>query len=522
MSTQVRGPARSLGAWLPAALFVAALLIAGFTMLRGIDPFDEGLVLQAARRVAAGQLPYRDFLWSYGPAQPYLLGGSVKAFGVSLLGWRILRLVAVAATATIVFGLARRMAGRKLAVVVWLAAVCALAQPASANPFPMALAFGLGGFALVARPEVSLRRALLAGVLLGVAGAWRLDFAGYTAAAAACCLALMAAPWRQRLRLLLALGGAFALVSLAAYLPFVAAAGSGDVYDNVLGKSLRDKQYWTLPFPLSYHGRLRGWPPSDLFKDLKDVLGFYLPLLLVVAGAVAGVAGLLRVLADRRPPAVWAGLLVLAVGMLAYLLSRTDEFHTAPLVIVLALLLAAAVAWRGPRSALGVACGLLLALLTLYGVSNRLSALFLPPRLAPLELPVADGVRAPPGEARALARVVGEVRRLVPAGQPIYVAPRRSDLVRFNDPLLYVLTQRENPLNEDFGLQASAAAQRRIVAALERVRPRVVVRWTDPLSARPEPKLGGRSSGSRLLDSYMAHNYRVADSAGHYQLLVPR
>ncbi len=522
MSTQVRGPARSLGAWLPAALFAAALLIAGFTMLRAVDPFDEGLVLQAARRVAGGQLPYRDFLWSYGPAQPYLLGGSFKAFGVSLLGWRILRLVAVAATAAIVFALARRLAGTKLALVVWLAAVCALAQPASANPFPMALAFGLGGFALVAWPEVSPRRALLAGVLLGVGGAWRLDFAVYTAAAAACCVLLLAVPWRERLRLLVALGGAFALVSLAAYLPFVIASGGHDVYDNVLGKSLRDKQYWTLPFPLSYHGSLRGWPPSDLFRDLKDLLGFYIPLLLLVAGAVAGVAALLRLLADRRPQAVWTGLLVLAVGTLAYLLSRTDEFHTAPLVIVLALLLAAAIAWRGPRSALGVACAVLLALLTLHGVANRLSALFLPPPLSPLELPVADGVRAPPAEARALARVVPEVQRRVPPGQAIYVAPRRSDLVRFNDPLLYVLTERENPLNEDFGLQASAAAQRRIVAALERVRPRAVVRWTDPLSERPEPNLGGRSSGSRLLDDYLARSYRVLDSAGRYKVLVPR
>src|SRR3954469_11227553 len=110
MSTQVRRPARSLGAWLPAGLFAGALLIAGFTMLRGIDPFDEGLILQGARRVAAGQVPFGDFLWSYGPAQPYLLGATFKAFGVSLLGWRILRLVSVAAASVIVFALTRRLA----------------------------------------------------------------------------------------------------------------------------------------------------------------------------------------------------------------------------------------------------------------------------------------------------------------------------------------------------------------------------------------------------------------------------
>ena len=60
---------------LPLALFFGAALIAGFTALNGIDPFDEGLVLAAARRVTEGQVPYADFTWAYGPAQPYLLAG---------------------------------------------------------------------------------------------------------------------------------------------------------------------------------------------------------------------------------------------------------------------------------------------------------------------------------------------------------------------------------------------------------------------------------------------------------------
>jgi hypothetical protein len=210
------------------------------------------------------------------------------------------------------------------------------------------------------------------------------------------------------------------------------------------------------------------------------------------------------------------------VGTLAYLLSRTDEFHTAPLLVFLSVSLAAAVAWCGPRSALGIACAVVLGLVTLQGVANRLSALFLPPAMATLDLPVADGVRTTPGEARALARIVPEVQRIVPAEQPIYVAPRRSDLVRFNDPLFYVLAERDNPLDQDFDLQASAPAQRRIVAALERARPRAVVRWTDPLSARREPNLGGRPTGSHVLDAYIAREYRLRERAGRYRLLVLR
>ena len=78
-------PAGLRRSWLPALLFVGGVAISGFTLLRGVDPFDEGLALQAARRVAQGQVPYRDFLWAYGPAQIYLLGGLFKLVGTSLL-----------------------------------------------------------------------------------------------------------------------------------------------------------------------------------------------------------------------------------------------------------------------------------------------------------------------------------------------------------------------------------------------------------------------------------------------------
>src|SRR4051812_31771878 len=84
-------PAARRGWVVPVALFLGGVAIAGFTLLRGVDPFDEGLVLSAARRVGEGQVPYRDFLWSYGPAWPYLLA----LFGDSLAWWRVLWALAV-------------------------------------------------------------------------------------------------------------------------------------------------------------------------------------------------------------------------------------------------------------------------------------------------------------------------------------------------------------------------------------------------------------------------------------------
>ena len=97
-----------------ALLWFAAALISGFTMRRYLEPFDEGLLLQAATRMADGQWPYRDFGWAYGPGQPTLVAAAFKAFGPSVIWWRLLRVAADATVALLVWALARREAGDAL------------------------------------------------------------------------------------------------------------------------------------------------------------------------------------------------------------------------------------------------------------------------------------------------------------------------------------------------------------------------------------------------------------------------
>jgi hypothetical protein len=71
-------------------------------------------------------------------------------------------------------------------------------------------------------------------------------------------------------------------------------------------------------------------------------------------------------------------------------------------------------------------------------------------------------------------------------------------------------------------LQALPSEQRKTVAAIERERPRIVVRWTHPLSSQREPNERGRPSGSRLLDSYLARRYRRVATFGFYRVLERR
>ena len=489
-------------------VFAAGIAISAFTLLRGIDPFDEGLALQAAARLADGQLPYDEFTWAYGPGHPYLLAGLNELFAPSLLAWRIVRVLVNGAVTVVAYATLRDRVGMLPALGGALVTACAMAQPMSANPFALALLFALLAVVAATRDEP---RPLVAALFTALAAAWRLDFGIY--AGLACIVALA---MRRDARAVLVYGAAAAGGALLAYLPFVIATGPADMWDALVATGLRDREYWTLPFPLEYDGGFDVWPPGTLSHDLKDLLSFYVPLLLVIGLAVGAVAVFRR---RRELSPLWAALLALGGCFLLYLNSRTDAFHETPLLVTLALLLPLAAV--GARRQVAVPALVILALLGTYVVANRVDALFDPPDLARLHLDVADGVKAEPADAEALPRAVATVRELVPPGEPISLGTLRSDLVRLGNPLCYVLADRPNVMDTDFALQTSAADQMELVEQLEAAPPRAIVRWTDPDSARAEDNKRGESSGSRILDEYLARAYRERARFGYYVILEP-
>jgi hypothetical protein len=502
-----------------AALWVAGALISGFTLRWYVDPLDEGLLMQAASRISAGQWPYLDFGWPYGPGHPLLMALGIDTVGPSLLVWRVVRVAVDATIALLAYVLVRRGAGERWALAAWLTAIVTIAQPPSPGAGPVALALSLGAVVAAAGGAAATpRRAAFAGLLAAAAAFWRPDMGVLAAAAVA--VALLVRGSRRAAALAIA---AAAAAGAVLYAPFAIAAGPARLWEELVVSSARDGAAWRLPFPLLYDGRLRAWPPGALASDLKDAVGYERPLL-----GVALTAGAVAVLLARRSrpsgpaaPAA-AGAAVLAAGALVYLRTRPDELHAQPLLVLAGILAALAAARPGLRRPAGALLAAGLALVALYGVANRVVALVRPPDLVALRLDRADGVRVPPAEAAALEPVVAAVQRLVPPGQPIYAAPRRSDLVTRSAPLLHFLADRPNVLRRDVLLQARPGAQAAIVAALRRSRPRAIVRWTDPASSQPEPNERGRPSGSRALDDFLAREYRLAERHGAYDVLVPR
>jgi hypothetical protein len=487
-------------------LFAASALICGAVATYGIQPNDEGLMLQAAARVADGQWPYRDFWWFYPPGQPLLLAG-LWELAPSLLWWKLMRALACGAVGLCVWRLAHGGgAPAWAALAAWLAATLALAYPSGPHPWPPTLALCLAAIVCINRP-------VLAGALTGAAAFWRIEFAAYLALGIV--MAYIARGRPPVARYLAVAAGTAALL----YAPFVVAAGPGDAFELLVRYPVQDfGDYQRLPFPLDYDGPLNTGSVGGFLSDsAENVLLFYLPLALVVTLGASLLAGVLRF---GREDWWRVAVAVLALGTLHYLLARADAFHTGPLVVLAAIL--AAWAARGPR---------LLAVLAVaglgYAIVEGADRLWLVARAGgtPLTLEVADGVRVPERTARDLEATVEAIRERVPPGEPIYVAPARSDLVTAGNPLLYVLAERPNPTRYDIqapGVVTTAPVQREIVADLERAQPRVVVRDTSPVTAAPEPNRAGRSTGVTLLDDYLADRYREAERNGALVVLERR
>ena len=556
-------------------LFVIAAAVSAITVYKGLQPNDEGLMLQAARQIAQGQVPYSDFWWYYPPGQPYLLGGLWSALGPSLLTWRVVRVLADAAVAVLAYALARREAGPKMSLVAWGGATLAMAQLPQPHPFPIALALALGSLLLFQR------RPVLAGVLCGVCAAWRLEFAGYLAVGVILALAIRPLPGSDRLRAGLKYVVSALLVAAALFAPVVAAAGLSKTWDLVIRYPIIDfGKYQGLPFPLSYDGPLNTSSVGGFLSDsFENMLQFYLPLALLAGLAASLIALLLRA---RRADWAWLASAVFAVGMAHYLIVRPDEFHTAPLAVMVSVLAAWAVGQtrlrvpvphrrrkvhatmpfpRGaagpypgqvkpaepllarregqpprltpfvgasgarPRRLLALLPALVAALALIYVLAEGLDAkkLALEEDTAPLHLAVADGVQANPRSVGPLEQAVHYVDGRVPPGRPIYVTTRRSDLVTSGDPLFYVLALRNNPTPYDIaapGVVTSAPVQNEIVRDLEQTQTPVVVRYLSPVTTAPEPNRAGQSTGVTILDRYLAQAFRPGPRFGYYQILL--
>jgi hypothetical protein len=268
------------------------ILLLGMSLSPNI--YDEGIVLTASMRVAAGQLPHRDFYAIYGPAQFYILAGLYRLFGQSILVDRLLdlffRALVVASVYTIASSYLRRSIAvfTSLATLVWLFGLYYVTAGVAVIPVSFFNLISTGLLIAVFTRTVSARRIFAAGILAGIATLFRYDTGIALFGIHACIIAIgirirfkgktlsafMSAYWPYLL--------GFALVTLPPALYYLSVAPLHPlIYDIIL-------------FPSKYYRHARNLPfPSITLKHF-DNIAVYLPIVVVGVSLYAVVADCLR------------------------------------------------------------------------------------------------------------------------------------------------------------------------------------------------------------------------------------
>jgi hypothetical protein len=284
-----------------ALVFSVAYLVLFVGMPLRPNIYDEGIVLTASMRVAAGQLPHRDFYAIYGPAQLYILAGLYRLFGESILVERLLdlffRALLVASVYTVASSYFRRSvaACTSLVTLVWLFGLY-FASPGSAV-IPVS-SFNLISTALIIpifTRTVSRSRIFAAGVLAGMAALFRYD-TGIALIGIHVCVIAIAIYMRRKDNRLRAFVSAF-----SPYLPGFALVTLPPALYYLSVAPLRPLIHDVVLFPSKYYRRARHLPfPAISLVDF-DNFAVCLPIAAVGISLYAVVADRLRARDNKAP-----------------------------------------------------------------------------------------------------------------------------------------------------------------------------------------------------------------------------
>ena len=516
--------------WLVVLLITFLLLFLG--MNRDSDFYDEGLILVGAMRVAAGQIPHRDFYANYGPAQFYTLAWLFHWFGASIFVERIYALTVRSVIVAFVYAITGAYCRRWLAICT--AAVCALwffsaALPGMASPIIPVILLVLAGSLLLLpmfQVDLPLARGFVAGGITGLVALFRYDVGGGIVVVHLASFGI-AALLRRRLpkasgALMYALG--VAVIFLPVALLYLAVAPLHPFIHDIL------------LFPAKYYARARRLPfPRIHWRSLEN-LALYLPP--VVAGFSIWAArreepggpdrkGLLVMFGLAAAVFYFKG--IVRISIVQMLLSLV------PTVIALAVLYEVAARKRGRLhrtvqllTALSIFSatwsGLKEVRVLYLSQTSVLQEVLSPPGPASLKVET-DWCGVPnrlhtglcfladPGHIAALTYLA---RNTVPS-ERIFVGLDRHDRLFYNDLLIYFTSDRfpaTHWAHFDPDLQTRADIQNEMVGELERQAVRTIV-----LEVRNDKQLepsndSSVSSGVTILDDYIRRHYHQVEETG--------
>lgn len=416
-----------------AALYAAAMAIASAVILfalhshRFVATNDEGILLEAAQRVVAGQAPYTDFFGYMSPGSYWLQALVFQICGISIWAGRVSSILGLSLQCGLVLWLVSRLATLRAAVVTAMlfwgfqigdpAFLTAQHRWDSATFVLAAVCAGLE-----AQKRASVNWALATGCLLGAA-AWCTPSMVFVILVVAVWF-LWLRDWRQ----LVAMGSGVLAVSVLATGLLMMEGSFGAFVQQMLWLQRNYSAVNSMP----YGSVIGGW--GRLFEGVTGpalgltaiaVFLLALPAILPVVGAL-GWAFLFRS-ATRENKRVVALMLLASVALMGTTFPRADIMHLAFVAALPAALAGAGVSRLFPERAAGLTATAF-ALGALLFASNPLRAWIASERVPS---PVGPLLSEAP-QSEALRQILTRVN------------PADSLFVHPYMPVLYFLTQARN------------------------------------------------------------------------------
>jgi hypothetical protein len=515
-------------------VFLTAYLLLFCGMTRRPGMYDEGIMLTGAMRVAAGQIPHRDFYFIYGPAEPYILAGLFRIFGPSLLAERLFDLLIKGLVVASVYAIVRSYCRRPIAIFVsalslfWIFGVSefglattpvslldlvssALVLPIFSRSLPtrrMLAAGAVAGLALLFRYDTGI--ALLAIHLLVISTAVFLKSKN----TATGLRSFASAVWPYLL--------GFALLTVPAAIYYFSVASAAPLLHDIL------------LYPSKYYRRDRSLP-FPRTRRLEN-LGIYLPIIIAGFSLYAlvkvrfgrsgdGVHGVREVPQARQ----WQGYLLMFGLLLSVMylkgLVRVSLIQIYLAIIPSLLLIAVLFERRSHFSRpvqVSISCLMWLSLVAaMWSSIQEIEAQHAEHVSAEtkkswctLTNPLTEGYCFLPEEDRIHA--IEFIASHTQPGQPLYSGLKHHDRVYANDNLIYFATQRL-PVTRwshfDPDLQNHDDIQRQMIQEMQRNPPPIILLDSE-FDLMREPNGSARSSGVKLLDTYIEDHYQPSETFG--------
>ena len=454
---------------------------------------DEGIFVDGARRILAGQVPYRDFFIVMGPGTFWLQALALHVFGITLAASRAVMVLDLSIMAACVFWLVSRV---NAVYAAWTSAVLVIletADPAMALPTHRWDSAAFATLALTICATQSPRWAIFAAGCCAAFAGW------ITPPVALVGVATVVWMWMEdRKQLVPYLAGCAAVTIVCAAVLAVQGALM----------PMMHQLFWTgsnysASNHMFYGSRFGGY--AQLFADARALE--LIPRGLIVLGltlpAILPLFIVLSFWSQRKDPFFR----LLFLGGLALIVSsypRMDVSHLtyiAPLLYALTAILAASIPWPKARMAAFATCTLLATLFAWHGIAQHGS-----------EISLESSV----GAIRASRDDVAFVRNLqqeVPQGSRLFVFPYL--------PMAHFLTLDRNPTRYSY-LQPGMMNdddESTVIGELIVDPPERILYFDLPESEilRIWPKTDPTRLRLRRIEAYLASNYHRLSSIGYGQ-----